>query len=236
VVGQGIEGEVAGLRYRLGSADFVAALAGGVAPLGAPAGASAVWLGSSDRWLARFDLVDALRPEVPALVRQLRARGKTVLLLSGDDEEAVQAVAGQLGIRDARGRQLPQDKLDAVRALQVEGAVVAMVGDGINDAAVLSGADVSFAMGQGAQLAQLHADCVLLDTGDAGLEPLGEAVRTAGACVRIIRQNLGWAMLYNLVAIPAAASGLLNPWLSGLGMAGSSALVVLNALRLRRAG
>ena len=236
VVGQGIEGEVAGLRYRLGSADFVAALAGGVAPLGAPAGASAVWLGGSDRWLARFDLVDALRPEVPGLVRRLQARGKTVLLLSGDDEEAVQAVASQLGIRDARGRQQPQDKLDAVRALQAEGAVVAMIGDGINDAAVLSGADVSFAMGQGAQLAQLHADCVLLDTGDAGLEPLGEAVLTAGACVRIIRQNLGWAMFYNLVAIPAAASGLLNPWLSGLGMAGSSALVVLNALRLRRVG
>ena len=148
----------------------------------------------------------------------------------------MQAVASQLGIRDARGRQLPQDKLEAVRALQAEGAVVAMVGDGINDAAVLGGADVSFAMGQGAQLAQLHADCVLLDTGDAGLEPLGEAVRTAGACVRIIRQNLGWAMLYNLVAIPAAASGLLNPWLSGLGMAGSSALVVLNAMRLRRVG
>jgi Cu2+-exporting ATPase len=109
-----------------------------------------------------------------------------------------------------------------------------MVGDGINDAAVLSGADVSFAMGQGAQLAQLHADCVLLDAGGAGLAPLAEAVRTAGACLRTIRQNLGWAMLYNLVAIPAAASGLLNPWLSSLGMAASSALVVLNALRLRR--
>jgi Cu2+-exporting ATPase len=131
-----------------------------------------------------------------------------VLLLSGDDEEPV-------------------------RALQRAGAVVAMVGDGINDAAVPGGADVSFAMGQGAQLAQLHADCVLLDTEETVLAALGEAVRTAGACMRVIRQNLGWAMLYNLVAIPAAASGLLNPWLSGLGMAGSSALVVLNALRLR---
>jgi Cu2+-exporting ATPase len=108
-----------------------------------------------------------------------------------------------------------------------------MVGDGINDAAVLGGADVSFAMGQGAQLAQLHADCVLL--GD-GLSPLGEAVLTASACACVIRQNLGWAMLYNLVAIPLAAGSLLNPWLSGLGMAGSSALVVLNALRLRRKG
>jgi Cu2+-exporting ATPase len=95
-------------------------------------------------------------------------------------------------------------------------------------------------MGQGAQLAQLHADCVLLDRGagldDRGLAPFAEAIRAAGACVHTIRQNLGWAMLYNLVAIPAAASGLLNPWLSGLGMAGSSALVVLNALRLRREG
>jgi Cu2+-exporting ATPase len=206
--------------------------------LGAPADATAVWLGSADAWLARFDLADALRPEAAALVRALQAAGKTVLLLSGDGDAAVQGVAAQLGIRDARGRQLPQDKLAAVRALQAEGAVVAMVGDGINDAAVLAGADVSFAMGQGAQLAQLHADCVLLDLGDGdgdgGLAPLSEAVRTARACMRTIRQNLGWAMLYNLVAIPAAASGLLNPWLSSLGMAASSALVVLNALRLRR--
>jgi len=231
VVGQGVEGEVAGLRYRLGSAAFVAGLAGGAAPLGAGAGGTAVWLGGSGRWLARFDLVDALRPEAPALVRALQAKGKNVLLLSGDDEEAVRAVAAQLGISDARGRQLPQDKLDAVRALQAGGAVVAMVGDGINDAAVLGGADVSFAMGQGAQLAQLHADCVLLGE---GLAPLEEAMRTAGACARVIRQNLGWAMLYNLVAIPAAASGLLNPWLSAIGMTASSALVVLNALRLRR--
>jgi Cu2+-exporting ATPase len=239
LVGQGVEGEVDGLRYRLGSASFVAALAGSPPPPPAPesaTGASAVWLGSSGRWLARFVLADALRPEAPALVAELQRRGKTVLLLSGDDEDAVRAVAAQLGIADARGRQLPQDKLDAVRALQRAGAVVAMVGDGINDAAVLGGADVSFAMGQGAQLAQRHADCVLLDTRDAGLSPLLEAVRTASACARVIRQNLGWAMLYNLAAIPAAASGLLNPWLSGLGMAGSSALVVLNALRLRRNG
>jgi Cu2+-exporting ATPase len=237
MVGQGIEGEIAGLRYRLGGAAFVAGLTGSAAPLGAAPDASSVWLGSRERWLARFDLVDALRPEAAALVRELQARGKTVILLSGDDDEAVRTVATELGIGDARGRQRPEDKLDAVRALQAEGAVVAMVGDGINDAAVLSGADVSFAMGQGAQLAQLHADCVLLDVGEGderGLAPLGEAVRTAGDCVRIIRQNLGWAMLYNLVAIPLAASGLLNPWLSGLGMAGSSALVVLNALRLRR--
>jgi Cu2+-exporting ATPase len=244
VVGQGVEGTVDGLRYRLGSAAFVAGLAGGAPPLDAPAdaagGTTVVWLGAATGWLARFELADALRPDAAALVRELQESGKTVLLLSGDDDAAVRAVAAQLGIRDARGRQLPQDKLAAVRALQAAGAVVAMVGDGVNDAAVLGGADVSFAMGQGAELAQLHADCVLLGAGageaggHGGLAPLGDAVRTAGACMRVIRQNLGWALLYNLVAIPAAASGLLNPWLSSLGMAASSALVVLNALRLRR--
>jgi Cu2+-exporting ATPase len=242
VVGQGVEGSVDGLRYRLGSAAFVAGLAGGAARLDAPAAASGettiVWLGGAGGWLARYTLADGLRPDAAVVVRALQDSGKSVLLLSGDDDAAVRAVAARLGIKDARGRQLPQDKLAAVRALQAAGAVVAMVGDGVNDAAVLGGADVSFAMGGGAGLAQLHADCVLLDAGggagDRGLAALGEAVRTAYACMRVIRQNLGWALLYNLVAIPAAASGLLNPWLSSLGMAASSALVVLNALRLRR--
>ena len=231
VVGQGVEGELDGRRYRLGNASFVAGLAGGVAPDGAGAGATCVWLGSAAGWTARFDLADALRPEAQDVVTALAHAGKTVMLLSGDDEDAAQDVAMQLGIAHALGGQLPQDKLSVVRGLQAEGAVVAMVGDGINDAAVLSGADVSFAMGQGAQLAQLHADCVLL--GD-GLAPLADALDTADATLRVIRQNLAWAMAYNLAAIPAAACGLLNPWLSGAGMAASSALVVLNALRLRR--
>ncbi|MCS0580517.1 heavy metal translocating P-type ATPase [Massilia pinisoli] len=230
-VGQGVEGEIGGRRYRLGNAAFVAGLAGGAAPSAPAGGATAVWLGSAMGWTARFDLVDALRPEAPAIVAGLRAAGKTVLLLSGDDDGPVREAAAQLGIDHALGNQRPEDKLGVVRGLQAEGAVVAMVGDGINDAAVLSGADVSFAMGQGAQLAQLHADCVLL--GD-GLAPLAAALDTAAATLRVIRQNLGWAMLYNATAIPAAASGLLNPWLSGAGMAASSALVVLNALRLRR--
>ena len=232
-VGEGVEGEIDGRRYRLGKAAFVAGIAGGPAPAAArqeEAGVTPVWLGSAAGWMARFDLVDALRPEAQAVVARLRDLGKTVMLLSGDDDEAARRVAGRLGIAHALGGQLPQDKLAVVRALQAEGAVVAMVGDGINDAAVLSGADVSFAMGQGAQLAQLHADCVLLGE---GLAPLAEAVEVARATVRVIRQNLAWAMLYNLAAIPAAACGLLNPWLSGIGMAGSSALVVLNALRLR---
>lgn len=230
-VGEGVEGEIGGRRYRIGNASFVAGIAGGNAPSVPTGGATVVWLGSAMGWTARFDLVDALRPEAPAIVAGLRAAGKTVLLLSGDDDGAVRDAAAQLGIDHALGNQRPEDKLGVVRGLQAEGAVVAMVGDGINDAAVLSGADVSFAMGQGAQLAQLHADCVLL--GD-GLAPLAAALDTAASTLRVIRQNLGWAMLYNATAIPAAASGLLNPWLSGAGMAASSTLVVLNALRLRR--
>jgi P-type Cu2+ transporter len=232
VVGQGVEGEIGGRRYRLGNADFVAGIAGSAVPSGHAGAFTGVWLGSAAGWMARFDLVDELRPEARAIVAHLRASGKSVLLLSGDDDAAVQDAAARLGIAHALGGQLPEDKLNVVRGLQAEGAVVAMVGDGINDAAVLSGADVSFAMGQGAQLAQLHADCVLLGE---GLGPLDAALDTAAATLRVIRQNLGWAMLYNAVAIPAAALGLLNPWQSGTGMAASSALVVLNALRLRRA-
>lgn len=230
-VGQGIEGKVDGVRYRLGSAAFVAALAGRRMPAAPDAQGSAVWLGRQGAWLARFDIADGLRPEALAVVRRVEAAGKTVVLLSGDESRAAQQVAAQLGIRLAAGDQLPQQKLDFVRELQAQGATVAMVGDGINDAAVLRGADVSFAMGGGAALAQLHADCVLL--GD-GLLPLVEALDTARRTLRIIRQNLAWASVYNLGAIPLAATGLLSPWLAGAGMAASSALVVLNALRLRK--
>jgi Cu2+-exporting ATPase len=233
VVGQGVEGTIDGVRYRLGNAAFVAALGGdaSVPPDQPRAGATPVWLGSAAGRLARLDLVDGVRPEARALVDALRAQGKTVMLLSGDGDEAVRDVATQLGIAHAAAGLLPDGKLDVVRGLQQSGATVAMVGDGINDAAVLSGADVSFAMGQGAQLAQLHADCVLM--GD-GLRPLLTTLDAANGTLRVIRQNLAWALVYNVVAIPAAAMGWLNPWQCGVGMALSSALVVGNALRLRK--
>ncbi len=230
-VGQGIEGSIAGERYRLGSAAFVGALVERRTPVAPDSEGSAVWLGRQGAWLARFDIADALRPEAMDVVRRFEAAGKTVVLLSGDESRAAQQVATRLGIRLAAGDQLPEQKLDFVRELQAQGATVAMVGDGINDAAVLRGADVSFALGGGAALAQMHADCVLL--GDS-LLPLCEAADTARCTLRIIRQNLAWASLYNLCAIPLAASGLLSPWLAGVGMAASSAVVVLNALRLRK--
>jgi Cu2+-exporting ATPase len=202
---------------------------------GAASGAgptTCVWLGMQGRWLGRFLISDALRPDARQAVAYFQRRGKQVVLLSGDQQALADSVAGQLGIDSAIGDCLPDEKLAYVQALQAGGALVAMVGDGINDAAVLSAADVSFAMGSGATLAQVHADCVLLD---ARLQLLTDSARSAARTMGVIRQNLAWATLYNLVAIPAAAFGVLNPWLSGLGMAASSALVVLNALRLRRA-
>ncbi len=228
--GQGLEGTVRGRRYRLGNGAFVASLAGGAPPAALP-DSTAVYLGSEGQWLACFTITDPLRPDAQATVDYFRKLGKQVVLLSGDRQVLADSVAAQLGIVKAIGDCLPEDKLGYVQRLQQKGAVVAMVGDGINDAAVLSAADVSFAMGSGAALAQVHADTVLLH-GQLGL--VAQTATAARKTMRVIRQNLAWATLYNVVAIPAAAFGLLGPWLSGVGMAASSALVILNALRLRK--
>src|SRR5690606_25116106 len=140
-------------------------------------------------------------------------------------------VAGQLGIAEARGRLSPSDKLAAVRSLQAGGHIVAMLGDGINDAPVLAGADVSLALAGGAALAHRAADLVV--TGDS-LVRVPQAIALARRSRRIVRQNLGWAIGYNALALPFAGAGLVPPWLAALGMAASSLLVTLNALRLSR--
>lgn len=230
-LGQGVEGWIDGACYRLGSAAWVAGVAGGAARAALPAGTSSVWLGNDSGWLARFDLSDGLRPEASEVVRRLRASGKTVILLSGDEQHAAQTVAAQLGIATAIGNRLPHEKLAYVRSLQAAGAVVAMVGDGIDDAAVLRAADVSFAMGRLADLARPQVGGLLI--GD-DLRPLADALDTARRTLAVIRQNLVWVGVANVVAIPAAATGLLSPWLAGLGMAAGAVPVVMNALRLRR--
>ncbi|MGB6055161.1 MAG: HAD-IC family P-type ATPase, partial [Burkholderiaceae bacterium] len=177
------------------------------------------------------ELADALRPDARAVVAHFQAAGKEVVLLSGDGQEATERVAAELGIGTALGDHLPEQKLAYVQQLQQGGAVVAMVGDGINDAAVLGAADVSFAMGSGAALAQAQADTVLLS---GRLALVWETAQAAARTMAVVRQNLGWATAYNALAIPAAALGLLNPWLASVGMSLSSALVAANALRLRR--
>ncbi len=231
IPGQGIQAQIDGKAFRIGSASFVAELAG-EAPVHRPAtGVSEIYLGTEDEWIARFTLADGLKPEAKPTIEWFKSRGLRVILLSGDASEITQELASTLAMDEAHGAMLPQQKMAFVQDLQQQGATVVMIGDGINDAAVLRAADVSFAMGSGAPLAQSHADAVLLT---AGLGSLRETSITADACMRVIRQNLTWATLYNLAAIPAAAIGILSPWMAGVGMSASSALVVLNALRLQR--
>jgi Cu2+-exporting ATPase len=231
--GRGVEGEVEGRRYRVGTAAFCRELANTPLEPGAalPAAATEVYLAGAGTWLAHYELADALKPGAGELVRRLERMGKRVHLLSGDAESAVRAVGATLGIARLRGAADPAAKQAYVAALQRSGAVVAMVGDGINDAPVLAQADVSVALGTGAELAQTRADAVLLSGDPAAL---AEAFGLAREALRVIRQNLAWAAAYNLVAVPAAAAGLVTPWMAGIGMSGSSLAVVLNALRLRR--
>jgi len=139
-------------------------------------------------------------------------------------------VAEKLGVDRARSGLRPDDKLARVRELQADGHRVAMIGDGVNDAPVLAGADVSIAMGQGAQLAHASADMVVLSE---RLVVLAEGVEKARATRRVIKQNLGWAILYNVAAVPLAAAGLVAPWMAAIGMSFSSLVVVFNALRLK---
>ena len=221
VTGRGVQGRVAGVHWYLGRADFAAGREDD----------GFLWLGDGQRGVARFSLHESPREDADSALRELQAQGLQVHLASGDGAEAVQRLADSLGITQAHARQTPEDKLALVRELQAQGRIVAMVGDGLNDAPVLAGADVSLAMGEGAPLAQRAADLVL--TG-ATLMRIPAAILLARRTRAIIVQNLGWAMAYNLIALPVAAMGWVTPWLAALGMALSSLIVTVNALRLTR--
>jgi len=232
--GLGVEGVVDGRRYRIGTTAYVRdlQLAGGHHESDASPETDGVVLGSEQGLLARFSFIDHVRERAAEALQQLRQLGLEVELLSGDQLDAVAAVAGELGITHFRARCSPQDKLARINELQSQGAVVAMVGDGVNDAPVLAGAQVSLAMGGGTQLAHASADMVLLSE---QLPHLVDAVRTSRRTLAVIRQNLLWALVYNLVAVPLAAAGFVAPWMAAIGMSSSSLVVVLNALRLRAA-
>ena len=180
-------------------------------------------------WLASFLLREDLRADSGATVAELQAAGLKVSLLSGDRSESAERVSQLAGIKDARGGCLPDDKLAWMQQAQAAGHQVAMVGDGLNDGPVLAGANVSFAFGRAVPLARAQADFVVL--GDRlSLIPITYA--KAGRTMRVVRQNLGWAAAYNAVGVPLAMAGWMPAWAAGLGMAASSLLVVLNALRL----
>ncbi len=190
-----------------------------------------VFLSDAQGWLATFSLREDVRPEARAAVAALVAQDVEVHLLSGDSAESVGRVADEVGIAIARGHCSPGDKLALLRDLQSQGHTVAMVGDGLNDGPVLAGAHVSFAFGQAVPLAQAQSDFVVMGE---QLTSVVQSLILARKSMSIVRQNLWWAVLYNAACVPLAVAGLLPAWLAGLGMATSSLLVVLNALRLAR--
>ena len=233
--GQGVEALVFGQRWRIGRPDYVLALnAAPMPPLAQEwleGGDTVILLGNESTCKAAFRIGDEIRSEASALVSALKGAGREVVLLTGDAVPVAHRVAAQLGITDVRAAMTPQGKHDSVKALQSAGAIVAMVGDGVNDAPVLAQAQVSVAMGGGAQLARTQSDFVLLSENlDHLRHGLGRALKT----LQIIRQNLWWSFAYNFIALPLAIAGYVTPWIAGVGMSASSLLVVLNSLRIQR--
>ncbi|GAA0304105.1 heavy metal translocating P-type ATPase [Kineococcus aurantiacus] len=232
--GAGITGTVEGVRVRAGRPDWTgpdvpAPLAGALAEHEA-AGRTTV-LVASDRPLGVLAVADTVRPSSRDAVAGFRALGLRPVLLTGDNERTARAVAASVGIEDVVAGARPEDKVAHVRALQARGRVVAVVGDGVNDAAALATADLGIAMGSGTDAAIEAGDLTLVR---ADLQAAVDAVRLSRRTLSTIRGNLFWAFAYNVAALPVAAAGLLNPVVASAAMAFSSVFVVTNSLRLRR--
>ena len=195
------------------------------------AGRTAVLAGWDGAVRAVLVVADTVKPTSAAAVAQLRRLGLRPVLLTGDHEAAARAIAAEVGIDEVIAEVLPEGKVDAVRRLQQEGRVVAMVGDGVNDAAALAQADLGLAMGTGTDVA-IEASDLTLVRGD--LTAAADAIRLSRRTLRTIQGNLFWAFAYNVAALPLAATGRLNPLIAGAAMAASSVFVVTNSLRLRR--
>jgi Cu2+-exporting ATPase len=230
IPGKGIEARYRNKQFRLGNIEFMHELCG--TNIDVPpdlAGKTLTALGDTDGYIALYALEDTLRNDAKYLIDLLHRQGKQVMLLSGDRSDVVTRAASELGINTALDNLSPAAKHDVVKSLQQQGAIVAMIGDGMNDGPVLSLADISIAMGQGAPISQARSDMVLISN---DLRDLAYAIKTATQSLSLIKQNLGWAVLYNVLAIPAAMAGILAPWHAAIGMSLSSIIVVVNSLRI----
>ncbi len=225
--GAGLQGLVNGKSYRLGNRKLFERE---TVPEVMQKNATTVWLADDTHILAAFVLHDQAKPDAAGLVQSLHESGYRTTILSGDAEHTVREFAAGMGIKHYQAALSPDEKLAALKVMQEAGDIVVMVGDGINDAPVLAGAQVSIAMGSGTQMARTAGDIVLLTD---KLSEIRHALDTSRFGLQVIRQNFIWALGYNLVALPFAAMGLISPLMAAIGMSVSSLVVVLNALRLR---
>ena len=229
--GQGVSGEIAGRNLRLGSPDWLGAGSDERVLALQRAGKTVVVLADGEQLLALLAIADALRPTTRLAVERLRAKGIRVVMLTGDNAETAASIAHEAGIDEFRAGILPGDKAAAIAELRSSGGLVAMVGDGINDAPALAAADVSFAIGAGSDAAVEAADLTLIRS---DLSSVVDAIELSRATLGKIRQNLFFAFIYNILGIPLAAFGMLNPVFAGAAMAMSSVSVVSNSLLLKR--
>lgn len=230
-IGQGVEGQVDLRDLRLGKPQFAAGIYLGQAPEVPDETGLCLMLASSDGPICWFIIDDQIRPEAPRAIAALQRLDLEVVMLTGDTASNGQRVATELAIDSVEAQMTPEAKLEWVNQRQAEGRRILMVGDGINDIPVLSGAQTSVAMSEASDLAKTSADAVLIS---ADLRKLASAIAQARRTRAIIKQNIAWALVYNLIALPLAALGFIAPWMAAIGMSASSLVVVANALRLTR--
>jgi Cu2+-exporting ATPase len=227
--GQGISGNVDGKRYYLGSKTFIANTLGKSVQSKSSLN-SQVFLSDNTQLIATFELNNTLRQGVKSLISWLKKQGQQVSILSGDHIDAVSSFANHIGIDSYTSNVSPSDKLEKIKQLQAEGHPVAMIGDGINDAPVLAKADVSISVSSATQLASASSDILLLRNDMSNLK---HVFLISKKTKQIIVQNMGWALFYNLAALPLALLGHIEPWQAALGMSVSSLVVVVNSFRIR---
>ncbi|KYP79936.1 heavy metal translocating P-type ATPase [Ferroacidibacillus organovorans] len=236
IPGKGIEGRVDGQKIRIGNRRWlteqgVERIPDDVLSVFEEAGKTAVMVADANRVMGVVAIADILKEDANSTVRELQNMGIEVWMITGDNERTAKAVAAQVGITNVIAGVLPADKASKVESLRKDGRIVAMVGDGINDAPALAAADVGIAMGTGADVAIEAADIALMNARTHGVV---DAIHLSKATMKKIRQNLFWAFFYNVLGIPLAAAGVLSPVIAGAAMALSSVSVISNSLLLRR--